>query len=160
MSAPSDQAWYQAAVCSTMSLADSRSVHPRQRRANVEIDRQGMAFGQRRVRPLGPACRDPKCLLYRGGQLPRRWLHGAAWAEIQRQRHVAAGGQRAEIGEVAADAVQHVLPRPRRIGIAQVQRGVVTRRAHHVRHQPPRCEIAAADDVARAGDDESKELTG
>ena len=60
------------------------------------------------------------------------------------------GGQRRRIQQIAAEAIQHVLPGTARFGIAQRQPLARARRVHHVRHQPAGREIAAADDVAGA----------
>ncbi len=52
--------------------------------------------------------------------------------------------------QIAAQAVQHVLPRPRRLGRADRERLAALRRAHQVGNQPVLGPVAAADDVAGA----------
>ena len=74
-----------------------------------------------------------------------------ARAEVPRPRRLA--GERAQLlrqQQVAAQRVQHVLPRPHGVGVAHLHRLARPHRAHDVADQPVLAPIPAADHVARA----------
>src|SRR5207302_3395323 len=58
--------------------------------------------------------------------------------------------------EITVQRVEHELPRPRRVGIADARRLTGTKRADEIRHEPVAGPIAAADDVPGANADDAR----
>ena len=117
--------------------------------------------GWRRWRASGPpAISDParnrqgwppRASTPRVASSPTRDLRAAGLrAEIQRPRRGRVGRQGFDVAEVAGEAVQHVLPGPGRLGVAQHHLLAGAGGADDVGHQPVAGEVAAADDVAAA----------
>ncbi len=84
------------------------------------------------------------------GQLRDRQPVQRARADVEGSRQGRVRHQGLNIHQVAAQAIEHVLPWPRRCGVADRQGRPLTHGAHDVRHEPVLAEVASADDVAAA----------
>ena len=150
MSAPSRSAWYHSTMLASASSRPTGGRQPsrsaRARGVELQIARlvRVRALVERPAQLRRPQLGDP---LDQPADRPRVLL---GRAEVPSGRVLGRVPQRLREHEVAAQRVEHVLPRADRVGVANARRLAGERRAHDVGHEPVLAPVAAADHVAGA----------